>query len=98
MPIVVITPDASILYPSPATGDYATVGYRMARAGEVRVRVWNAVGDPVADLVEMKGTGDQTSRLTVREYATGLYFYQVVLRYNDGGTSELPTEKFIVIH
>jgi hypothetical protein len=36
--------------------------------------------------------------LTIREYATGIYFYQAELHYNDGGTRQLPTEKFIVLH
>jgi hypothetical protein len=97
-PLSALVAGTSLLYPSPATGDYATVAYMMAAAGTAQVLVWNAIGESAAETSERKAAGAQSSRLTVRDYADGVYFYQVVLRYDGGSTEKLPVEKFIVIH
>ena len=85
------------LFPSPARGDHATVCYQMAQSGKCRLRVWNAAGDLISDITEVKGSGLQSTQLTIRTYAAGVYLYRCLLRYDDGTEDPIETKKFIVV-
>ena len=74
----------------------AAVAYRMAYSGRVRITVWNAALELVAELDDWKGEGPQTSALTVATYATGVYFYRVRLDYDGGASEQLPIKRFVV--
>jgi hypothetical protein len=87
----------TFIYPSPARGPYATVAYKLKEPGRVRIRVWNAAAEWVAEVNEYKASGPQTSILTVRDYAPGVYLYRVLIDYNSGGHEQLSTVRFVVL-
>jgi len=68
----------------------------MKRPGRVHLRVWNAAAEKVAEVVEEKPAGPQTSVLTVRDYAPGVYIYRVILRYDSGVVEKLSADRFVV--
>jgi|GEM_PF-2200646 len=86
----------TFVYPSPARGPWTHVAYRMKRSGRVHLRVWNAAAEKVAEVMEDKPSGPQTSVLTVRDYAPGVYIYRVILRYDSGMVEKLPIDRFVV--
>jgi hypothetical protein len=69
----------------------------MKESGRVRIRVWNAGAEWVAEVNEYKSAGPQTSILTVRDYAPGVYLYRVLLDYDSGVEERLSTVRFVVL-
>ena len=85
------------IYPSPVKGPRATIAYQMKGPGRVRIRVWNAGAEWVAEVDECKPAGSQTSVLTVGDYAPGVYLYRVLLDYDSGAKERLSTVRFVVL-
>jgi hypothetical protein len=83
-------------FPSPASGAEVNFAYAMRRAGRVEIRVMNEVGDLVASLREERPAGPQRSRLSIHEFASGVYLYKVFLNYDDGDSDSLELQKFAV--
>ena len=86
------------IYPSPCKGPCATIAYQMRGPGRVRIRVWNSAGQWAAEIAERKSVGPQTSRLTVRDYASGVYLYRVMFDYDSGVFERLSPVRFVVSH
>jgi hypothetical protein len=64
--------------------------------GRVTVRVFNAAAERVAEFTDTRYAGPQTCTLDMREYANGVYFYKVGMKYGGGRTEDLPLKKFTV--
>jgi hypothetical protein len=86
------------LFPSPARGPTAQIGYCMDNPGSVVIRVYNAIGDIVAKINDDKASGAQTSTLNTGRLAPGVYFYVLEKIYGGGLTTRGGYTKFAVIH
>jgi hypothetical protein len=86
------------VYPSPARGDHATVSYNMAEPGQVTLKVWNEKAELVDSVTDIQPAGVQTTPFTISGFATGVYFYTVVLNYNSGNSQKIGPQKFVVVH
>jgi len=85
-------------FPSPATGATAQFAYCMAMSGTARIRVYNAVGDLVAKIVDNKPAGAQLSQLNTARLAPGVYLYRLEKDYGGGNTAVSKVNKFVVKH
>jgi len=85
-------------YPSPATGPVGNFAYCMAEIGTVRIRVYNAVGDIVARIDDVKPAGAALSPLNTARLAPGVYLYILDKNYGNGNSSRSHTERFVVRH
>ncbi|HTB35285.1 MAG TPA: T9SS type A sorting domain-containing protein, partial [bacterium] len=88
----------SFLFPSPARGASAKVGYTLSAAGSVKILVFNEAGRLVDKVEEQKPAGFQTSALSTGKWAPGVYFYLCTLSPGNGAAQALPLVKFAVIH
>jgi len=85
-------------YPAPATGATGKFHYCMTSAGTARIRVYNAIGDLAATVVESKAAGVNESTLNTARMAPGVYLYLLQKEYDNGGSSISKTKKFVVRH
>jgi sugar lactone lactonase YvrE len=88
----------SFIFPSPARGDTASVAYFMANAGQVKIMFYNEAGELVDKVEDSKPAGPQTSAVTVRDFAPGVYYYVIHLTYGLGDSENQKPQKFVVIH
>lgn len=87
------------VYPSPVRGTSANVSYYMDRPGSVVIKFWNEKAELVDRVTDSKpSAGVQTTPFTTSGFATGVYFYTVVLNYNSGSSVKIGPQKFVVIH
>jgi len=86
------------VYPSPAKGDHATVSYDMVESGQAELKVWNERAELVYHATETKPAGVQISSFSLAGYASGVYLYNLALRYVSGRVENIPLHKFAVIH
>ena len=86
------------IFPSPATGSSAQIGYCMDQQGSVVIRVYNAIGDIAAKINESKASGTQTSTLNTGRLAPGVYFFIVEKHYGGGVVNKDAVIKFGVVH
>ena len=86
----------SFAFPSPARNGVVTFVYDMTESGKAVIRVWNEIGDLVVALEEQKLKGPQKTRLSVKDFAPGLYLFKVGMTYDSGQKENLPLEKFTV--
>jgi hypothetical protein len=85
----------AFLFPSPAR-DSARIGYEMAEAGTVKIRVYNAAGQLVDSLEEAKGAGVQSTGITTAKFAPGVYFFMLERKYASGKSDKIGPRKFVV--
>lgn len=90
-------PDLSFIYPSPAQGDLAHLAYHMSKAGRMTVLIWNARGDLAARVEDTKPAGLQTTEIPIRDFAAGVYLYEVFLHYDFGVVARLGIQKFSIL-
>lgn len=88
----------SYIYPSPVKGMNADIVYTMASAGSVMIVIYNEVGRRVDTIEENKAKGWQSSHVSVGKFASGLYFYMLSMRYDDGSKEAQERRKFLVRH
>jgi hypothetical protein len=93
-----VTPGTSYPYPQPVVGPIVRFAYYMVEPGTVKIKVWTAGADLAAVLEEHKDAGAQSSTLDVSSFATGHYFYAIILSYDSGWAQKLVPGKFGVIH
>ncbi|HEY5038291.1 MAG TPA: hypothetical protein VIJ93_04385 [bacterium] len=86
------------IYPSPAKGDHATVSYKMAESGRVELKVWNEKAEIVDDVTDQKSAGVQVTPFSISAFASGVYFYSLILTYDSGKVEKIKPHKFVVIH
>jgi hypothetical protein len=77
--------------PNPSTGTSVQFTYEMAQAGTAHIKVWNAWGNLVGSISDIKSVGLQSSQLDVSTFAPGHYFYKVELDYNSGQSDKFNT-------
>ncbi|MDP3543431.1 MAG: T9SS type A sorting domain-containing protein [Elusimicrobiota bacterium] len=87
-----------LFYPSPATGAVGTFSYCMAAAGDVKIRVYNAIGDLAVKVDDTKAAGAQTSTINTARLAPGVYLYILERAYNNGDKTRSKVKKFVVKH
>ena len=87
-----------LFYPSPATGARGTFAYCMETAGDVKIRIYNAIGDLAVKIDDAKSAGSQTSTVDTGRLAPGVYLYIVERNYVGGGKSRSKVKKFAVQH
>jgi hypothetical protein len=73
------------------------VGYTMAISGVVDVKVYSVAGTLVQVVHDAKPAGGQTSVVDVSRLASGVYFYRLNLRYDDGDAEDQLPRKFMVL-
>lgn len=93
-------PDSSdsFVYPFPAKGDHASVSYKMAESGKVELKIWNEKAELVSDVTEHTEAGVQVTSFTISAFASGVYFYSLILTYNSGKVENIKPRKFVVLH
>lgn len=87
-----------LFYPSPATGSVGTFSYCMASAGNVKIRVYNVVGDLAVKVDDTKSAGQHTSTIDTARLAPGVYLYILEREYNNGDKARSKVKKFVVKH
>jgi hypothetical protein len=85
-------------YPSPATGATGTFAYCMEYAGDVKIRVYNAIGDLAVKIDDIKSAGSQESTIDTGKLAPGVYLYVLERKYNGGSIARSKVKKFAVQH
>ncbi len=89
---------AGNFYPSPATGRVGTFSYCMELAGNVKIQVWNVIGDLASKIEDVKPAGSQTSTMDTARLAPGIYLYVLERSYVNGQTTRSNVKKFVVKH
>jgi hypothetical protein len=97
-PVAAVACGEDFFYPSPATGAVGTFAYCMDFPGTARVRVYNAIGDIVAKLEDVKQSGAQLSTLNTARLGPGVYLYVLEKDYGSGDSVHSPMQKFVVKH
>lgn len=87
-----------LFYPSPATGAVGTFSYCMASAGNVKIRVYNTIGDLAVKVDDTKSSGQHTSTIDTARLAPGVYLYILEREYNNGDKARSKVKKFVVKH
>ncbi|MFI5344873.1 MAG: hypothetical protein ACHQ51_00720 [Elusimicrobiota bacterium] len=85
-------------YPSPATGATGTFNYCMESQGDVKIRVYNAIGDLAVKVDDTKAAGPQFSTIDTGRLAPGVYMYILERTYVTGNKSRSKVKKFAVQH
>lgn len=92
-------------YPNPislsaVSGNHETViGYELSEVSSVRIKVYNLLGQEVARLTKsVQGRGSHQLRLSVANFAPGVYFYSMHTRDAATGQSQglLQTRKMLI--
>lgn len=83
-------------YPSPVRKGFVNLVYKMVTEGKATIKVWNENGDLVATQEDSKLVGVQRSLIPVADFASGVYLYQVRMRYDSGATEDSDVQKFAV--
>ncbi len=101
-PTFITTPPAAgttYIFPSPATGDTATIVYFMSYPGSVKIRVYNDAAQLVETVEEENlASGPQAQVIDTKGLATGVYLYIIRLDYGSQGSTKIGPKKFTVIH
>jgi hypothetical protein len=100
-PTPVSTPPAPLggnpyVAPNPSNGAQVRFIYTMSETGTAKIKVWNAWGNLVASLNDIKGAGLQSSALNVTSFAPGHYFYRVEMKYDSGRSESYKTQVLAV--
>lgn len=85
-------------YPSPSRHTCIHLTFRSLESGRAEVRVYNERGNMVARKADDTGEGWQTWDLGLCRLPPGVYYHQVLLRYQSGKTETLKGEPFAVLH
>jgi hypothetical protein len=72
------------VYSNPSSGPSVIFVYNMQENGRAQIVVLNDAGEVVATINDTKPAGVQQSQLDIQSFASGHYFYRVVLIYNSG--------------
>jgi hypothetical protein len=88
----------SYLYPSPSTGDTATISYGLGSPSHVIIRIYNETGRLVDSIEEDRGAGRQTTSVSVGRFAVGIYFYLLSSRSPGSPDVNEGARKFAVLH
>ena len=89
---------ADSFFPSPATGPTATFAYCMQYTGRMRARVYNSIGDIVAQVENETSAGPQLAPLNTARLAPGVYMYVIEKNYGGGVNIHSKVQKFVVKH
>ena len=84
-------------FPNPAHGDKAHFAFEMHGPGTGRIRVWNAAGQLSSTVEDHFNQGKTLLHLTIKDYAPGVYLYQLGLDYDDGRKVTGPIKRFAVL-
>ena len=88
----------SFVYPSPVKGNQANLSYKLAESGLVELKIWNERAELVDDVTDSKSAGVQVTPFNVSGFASGVYFYSLILTYASGKVETIKPHKFVVIH
>lgn len=70
----------------------------MRQSGHVSLEIYNQVGWLAATITDSKGSGWQSSQLSVGKYAAGVYYSLLTIHYHDGSQESQGPGKFVVLH
>jgi hypothetical protein len=84
-------------YPNPFNA-YTTIVYSLPKNASVSLSVYNILGQKVVDLVNRKKqiADDYTVFFDAYKYASGIYFYKIDIRFQDG-KRQIKTKKMLLI-
>lgn len=87
-----------VVYPNPAVDDL-TFGFQLPEASKVRVVLYNAVGQQVAEVYNGNyDTGKTVEQLNVTTYAAGVYVLSLTAVSDVDGKTHVVSKKFQVIN
>lgn len=87
-----------VVYPNPAVDDL-TFGFQLPEASKVRVVLYNAVGQQVAEVYNGNyDTGKTVEQLNVTTYAAGIYVLSLTAVSDVDGKTHVISKKFQVIN
>ncbi|HRG87722.1 MAG TPA: T9SS type A sorting domain-containing protein [Chitinophagales bacterium] len=87
-----------VVYPNPAVDDL-TFGFQLPEASKVRVVLYNAVGQQVAEVYNGNyDTGKTVEQLNVTTYAAGVYVLSLTAVSDVDGKTHVISKKFQVIN
>ncbi|PIR19531.1 MAG: hypothetical protein COV48_01485, partial [Elusimicrobia bacterium CG11_big_fil_rev_8_21_14_0_20_64_6] len=75
-----------------------TFSYCMDSAGDVKIRVYNVIGDLAVKIDDTKAAGQQTSTINTGRLAPGVYLYILERTYTGGTKTRSKVKKFVVKH
>jgi hypothetical protein len=84
-------------FPNPARGAQTHFAFELHKPGRAKLSVWNAAGQLSSQVEDHFGEGKRLLHLTVKDYAPGVYLYQLTLDYDDGRSVQGPVKRFAVI-
>jgi hypothetical protein len=90
-------PADPVCYPNPGRGEDMHFGFRSDHAGRCVLRVWNAAGQLASTAEDSVVIGKQVIDLHIKDYAAGVYLYQLELDNDDGSVVNGPVKRFAVI-
>jgi len=74
------------------------VAYHPTNPCRVRISVFNAAAQKVAEVDDQRPAGPCTSDLDLSKCKSGVYLYKVELNYDGGASEKLPVKAFVVCH
>ena len=92
-------PGQCYMAPNPIYGGPCRLYYDMRAPGTCRLRIYQASGDPVGEVVQHHDSaGLNSCEVSTQRYAPGVYFCHGNLSYDAGGKDDkLPLTKFLVL-
>jgi hypothetical protein len=90
-------PGDPVCYPNPGRGGDMHFGFRSDHTGRCVLRVWNAAGQLASTAQNGLVAGKQVIDLHLKDYAPGVYLYQLELDNDDGSVVNGPVKRFAVI-
>jgi hypothetical protein len=94
---VVMTAEQVLAYPQPAIGPDLWFAYAPAGPAEVRIEIFNVVGEPCQTLRDQcPAPGTWRTHWDIRQTAPGMYFYRLTLAYADG-PRQFPIQKLVIV-
>jgi hypothetical protein len=92
-----IEEDKVITYPSPARGERLYFYYRTEGPAQIRIKIYNVLGELCDTLTGQPGTaGQHRISWDISNAAPGVYLYQLVLE-DSNGTRKLPMRKLVIV-
>ncbi|HXC64737.1 MAG TPA: hypothetical protein VNZ67_10285, partial [bacterium] len=87
----------SFVFPDPVRGGTAQVGFACKGPGDLTLVVFNAAGSPAAKVTGHQALGNGVLTVDTSQFAQGVYYYHLSIRYDAGGSYDYPVGKFRVV-
>jgi hypothetical protein len=96
-PVADPQPGVMFTYPQPCRSPVLHFAYFMRGPGQAHLHLFNAAGLALGSLDEHREAGPQVGNLQVGSFASGVYYFQMEIRYDAGDREMLKAGKFLVL-